>query len=125
MPARDRDFLRALVNRDYLAFKDKILASQAEFISADRDEPFYIAFDYSSGYMELGVQPFAVELPGGIPVEADVGTEQLRARAERSGGPLVLHRVCISKGDAEYFWWVPLRVAPSGDGNGDGAPGDK
>ncbi|KAJ7831943.1 hypothetical protein B0H14DRAFT_2592368 [Mycena olivaceomarginata] len=75
MPARDRDFLRALVNRDYLAFKDKILASQAEFISADRDEPFYIAFDYSSGYMELGVQPFAVELPGGIPVEADVGTE--------------------------------------------------
>ncbi|KAJ7847303.1 hypothetical protein B0H13DRAFT_2362523 [Mycena leptocephala] len=124
MPARDRDFLRALVNRDYLAFKDKILASQAEFISADPDEPFYIAFDYSSGYMELGVQPFAVEFPGGIPVEADVGTEQLRARAERSGGRLVLHRVCISKGDAEYFWWVPLRVAPRGDGNGDGAPGD-
>ncbi|KAJ7142634.1 hypothetical protein C8R44DRAFT_725971 [Mycena epipterygia] len=78
----DRNYKRVLLHRDYLSFKHQILVLQIQFIVAHPDEPFYIG-------------------PWGI--TDNPSNAQRWARAERSGGRLVLHRAVTGSNGIAYL----------------------
>ncbi|KAJ7106840.1 hypothetical protein C8R43DRAFT_1045301 [Mycena crocata] len=107
---RDRDFIRAILHKDYLHSKHSILECQVSFLAVHPDQSFYIGFDYSNGRAEVKLHGFDKLVhvcgPWGIPNEP-CNDDQL-ARAHLAGGRLGLHRAFISHGGMCYMRWFPL-----------------
>ncbi|KAJ7676578.1 hypothetical protein DFH06DRAFT_1291567 [Mycena polygramma] len=106
---RDRNFIRGLLQRDYIHHKHAILTSQVEFIAAHPDQPFYVLFDYTSGRPEIEIKP-CVGVRGPANVQMNAYNRRQLARATQSGGRLILHRAFISFGGVSCMYWFPLRT---------------
>ncbi|KAJ7197971.1 hypothetical protein GGX14DRAFT_402292 [Mycena pura] len=112
LPTRAQNFIRTLLHTDYLAQKHTILLLQVEFLAAHPNQPFYVGFDYTDGRAVIRV--YALEDSGGPwGVPRDRCNNEHLMRAERGGGRMVLHRVFLSTGEANYMRWVPLRTTSS------------
>ncbi|KAJ6481324.1 hypothetical protein C8R47DRAFT_595547 [Mycena vitilis] len=109
MRTRDRDFLRALLHRDYLQEKASILALQVEFLVTRPGEQCYVLFDYTCGRPDIRVFPCA-GVSGPRSIEMNAYTMRQLERAARSGGRLILHRALTSFGGPAYVYWFPLRT---------------
>ncbi|KAJ7670713.1 hypothetical protein DFH06DRAFT_1468488 [Mycena polygramma] len=111
MRTRDRDFLRALLHRDYLQEKPSILAFQVEFLVTRPGEQCYVLFDYTCGRPDIRVSPCA-GVSGPRSIEMNAYNRRQLARAAQSDGRLILHRAHISFGGPADMYWFPLRTQP-------------
>ncbi|KAJ7088116.1 hypothetical protein C8R44DRAFT_819495 [Mycena epipterygia] len=99
LSARDRSFLRALLDIDYKRIRIDILQRELEFMDEFPTEILCIVFDYTPGQMQLHLIP-ASQL--GSELEDDV------ARAERSNGRIQLHLASISNGRSKCNRLFPM-----------------
>ncbi|KAJ7078775.1 hypothetical protein C8R44DRAFT_825108 [Mycena epipterygia] len=110
--ARERSFLRALLNHDYTASKSLIIQKQALFMATHPGEAFVTLFDYTKGHGQVRVvsaeNPIWARYFGGqMQWQNDI------ARAVRAEGRMELHAMLMRDGADLRCFGIPLRTQTS------------
>ncbi|KAJ7671811.1 hypothetical protein B0H17DRAFT_193895 [Mycena rosella] len=100
---RDKSFLRALMDHDYMAAKEEIFYRQVKFMRANPCDQFYVVFDYSGGEVSITVKSTS-DNPG----YSEEHWEDYTSREEESAGRMELHLLEVGGFGAAY-WMVPMR----------------
>ncbi|KAJ6456726.1 hypothetical protein C8R45DRAFT_1222051 [Mycena sanguinolenta] len=111
---RERQFIWAVVQNDYLLEVDYIYQQQSELLVADPDVLPLTLFDYTYLPVKISVHPIA-ESPITDTLNK-IGAEwmDIVSRAERSCGRMQLHVVQVPEGiDTPRLWVIPLRSSSS------------
>ncbi|KAJ7635680.1 hypothetical protein DFH06DRAFT_661106 [Mycena polygramma] len=108
---KDRNFLRALLHRDYLAHRRKIYSLQIALWVQDPSQRTYVFFDYLSGPVSVAVRPWPTETTEVIHHPDDWIERFLDHgwRSSQSDGLLELHVMAIHDGSKPYWKIVPMR----------------
>ncbi|KAJ6483214.1 hypothetical protein C8R45DRAFT_1149018 [Mycena sanguinolenta] len=91
--ARQRSFLRALVQHDYRTGPSTLLAAQTTFVNSHPGEPFLIIHDYSKGRVKMWVE--AVRIVDAGAEFTGIEWESILSRAAVSGSETEIHVVRI------------------------------
>ncbi|KAF7364270.1 MYND-type domain-containing protein [Mycena sanguinolenta] len=110
---RERQFMRALIQDDYLGESVSIYEQQLELMAADPDALLFTLFDYTYTPVQISVHPIT-----NSPITdalSRMGTEwtDLVSRAKRSRGRMQLHVIQVSEGIDTRLWVTPLRTSSS------------
>ncbi|KAJ6484230.1 hypothetical protein C8R45DRAFT_1075429 [Mycena sanguinolenta] len=107
--ARQRAFLRALVHRDYLLVRRRLISDQIKFMKAHPDGAFVTMFDYTQGAVRIRVEPRTVLEP----IEGFSGVEwkSIVSREAASGGRMEIHVVGTSALKSRQWFVIPLRTS--------------
>ncbi|KAJ7438366.1 hypothetical protein B0H11DRAFT_2254649 [Mycena galericulata] len=111
---REREFLRALIQRDYQSSITSICADQIAFMAAhpaSEDDVFITLFDYFANPVKIEIHS-ATDSPLAA-ILLSIGEEwtDMVARAKRSDGRLHLHVVrAFQSREIIRYWVVPLRT---------------
>ncbi|KAK7057879.1 hypothetical protein R3P38DRAFT_3546874 [Favolaschia claudopus] len=112
LTVRDRDYLRALMHRDYTSNTETIYADQVKLMAAKPTSQALTVFDYSLVPMQITVHS-ATDSPLGSELMRGSEYSDLVARAVTSGGTLQLHLVKIFQAMQVRQWVALLRCADS------------
>ncbi|KAJ7174740.1 hypothetical protein C8R46DRAFT_1081667, partial [Mycena filopes] len=97
--AKDRAFLRVLVNHDYATQQPALALAELQWMHAHPSEIPYILFDYTDGQMEPSFESHH-DAPAAFATE-------IIAAANRTGGRR-LHLMTVLDGEDSVDWIVPL-----------------
>lgn len=101
--ARDKSFMRALVNHYYTKMQEQILIHYLPLMRTKRDEVPYTLSDYKTGGGMPNLDRVSLKNQVRVPFEG--------ARAARTGGRMQLHLMQVSEGATSRIWLFPLRSA--------------
>ncbi|KAJ7613802.1 hypothetical protein B0H17DRAFT_1153087 [Mycena rosella] len=100
---REKSFLRALMDHDYMAVKEEIFHRQVKFMRANPCDQFYVVFEYSGGGVSITVKSTS-DNPG----YSEEHWEDYTSREEERAGRMELHLLEVGGFGAAY-WMIPMR----------------
>ncbi|KAF7364183.1 MYND-type domain-containing protein [Mycena sanguinolenta] len=109
----ERQFMRALVQDDYIGEINSIYKQHLELMAADPDALILTLFDYTYTTVQISVHSIA-DSPFTDTLNS-MGTEwtDMVSRAKRSHGCMQLHVIKVSEGIDTRLWVTPLRTSSS------------
>ncbi|KAJ7106819.1 hypothetical protein C8R43DRAFT_208097 [Mycena crocata] len=108
---QDRAFLRALIRRDYIANRGKLLIQQITLLKRDPQQLHYVVFDYMKGPVSVDVWPWPRDESEMIELPWDLISRHHNhgCRAASSAGLVELHLMVIPNVLKMHWKIVPLR----------------
>ncbi|KAF8187365.1 hypothetical protein K438DRAFT_1015539 [Mycena galopus ATCC 62051] len=107
---RERNFLRAVIQRDYEDGMHSICEGQVIFMATHPAARFFTLFDYTHNPVQISVQSVANSLTSDDLRKAGSEWTEILSRMERSRGSIQLHVIRIPQGSATRLWVIPMRT---------------
>ncbi|KAF8187272.1 hypothetical protein K438DRAFT_1834900 [Mycena galopus ATCC 62051] len=107
---RERNFLRAVIQRDYEDGMHSICEGQVIFMATHPAARFFTLFDYTHNPVQISVQSVANSLTSNDLRKAGSEWTEILSRMERSRGSIQLHVIRIPQGSAARLWVIPMRT---------------